>query len=426
MKGETKMAIIGFADDLDRPKGEEEKKLSGEEIVKMETMLESGRKSLYISPQRLAMMEATYGTVVVHDFGDDYHMTDEERESQNHYYQLFRKLNKCKRKYRKIDEFVDCARIAMEALDMVAENNSVYEPEKFKSLVLKGKLIVNGWFYPRYTGRDRKQLNWEYISDFILSDRPSEELLKKPSEEEFMTESEIEEESKRLFGEGELESLLDPIDSEKEFKENVHVFDPDQDEIADDSSITLIAESKETKAFLKAAPELLILAKDMKRQMKSQEQLNRFVSDIRMDDIERIEEYDSKMQFSSSSDIPSFKGDITNSKDYHRYLRELEMYERTQIREEYNGKFRTKEEINELELKDTLERAGWNIRALYDNKDKEKRLNKALKADKKREKILKKQLTQVQERSERRMGTYVESYGSSKGKKKKKKKKEDD
>lgn len=418
------MAIVGFADQLNRPEGEEQK-LSGEEIIKMENIIETGRKALYISPKRLEYMESTYGTVVVHDFGDDYHLSDEEKESQNNYYQLFRKLNKCKRKYRKIDEFVECARIALEALDMVAENNSVYDPEKFKVLVLKGKITVAGWFYPRYTGRDRKQLNWEYISDFIMTDRPPKELLKKPSVEEFMTEEEIEEEAKHLFDDGELAEILKPVDGDKEFRENVHCFDSDEDEIEQGSSITLIADPKETKAFLKAAPELLILAKDLKRQMKSQEQLDRYVSDIRMDDIEKIEEYDNQMSFSSSSDIPKFKGDITNSKDYHRYLRALEMYEKTQIRQNVNGKMRTMEEIQELELKDTLEMAGWNIRALYDNKDKEKRMKRALKADRKREKQLKKQLTRVQERSERRMGTYVESSDPKK-KKKKKKKKEDD
>ena len=145
-------------------------------------------------------MEETYGVAIVHDFGDEYHLTDEEREAQNNYYKLFARLNKCKRKYRKINEYVDCARISLQCLQAVAENNTVYSTDEFMSMVMKEKIMVNGWFYPKYNGRDRKQLSWDYITEFILGDRPSEELLKqKSSDTEFLTEAELEEEAKAQF-----------------------------------------------------------------------------------------------------------------------------------------------------------------------------------------------------------------------------------
>jgi hypothetical protein len=420
------MAIIGFDDQVNRPDGEETK-LTGEETFKIIKSIEEARKNLYIPPERLAKMESTYGVSIVHDFGDEYHLTDEEREAQNNYYKLFARLNKCKRKYRKIDEFVNCARISLQCLQAVAENNTVYSSDEFMALVMKEKIIVNGWFYPKYNGRDRKQLSWDYIAEFILGDEDPKELLKQKSNEyEFLTEEELEEEAKILFSDEEYNKIFEKPDPDQTYREEVHVIDLDEEPIEDGSNIAVYADKSETKALLKAAPELLILAKDIRKEMKSAEQINRYVSDIRMEDIEAIEEYDNKRNFVSDSDIPQFTGDITNDKDYHKYLRALKIYEETQIKVNYAGKMRTQEEINELQLKEALESAGWNIRVLYDNQIKEKKLKKAMKADKKREKKLKEQLTKVQDRSKRRMGVDIDDASSKKKKKKKNKKKSED
>ena len=420
------MATIGFDDQVNRPDGEE-KKLSGEETLKIMKSIDEARKNFYIPPHRLAKMEETYGVSIVHDFGDEYHLTDEEREAQNNYYKLFARLNKCKRKYRKINEFVDCARISLQCLQAVADNNTVYTPDEFMTLVMKEKLIVNGWFYPKYNGRDRKQLSWDYITEFILSDTDSKELLKqKTNEYEFLSDDELEEEAKVLFSEEEYNEIFKEPDPDQTYREEVHVIDLDEEKFDKGSNIVIYSDKSDTKDFLKAAPELLLVAKEIRKEMKSEEHVNRYVSDIRKDDIEAIEEYDNKRKFVSDSDIPKFTGDITNDKDYHKYLRELKLYEETQIKVNYNGKMRSEEEIKELQLKEALESAGWNIRVLYDNQLKEKKLKKALKADKKREKKLKEQLTKVQDRSKRRMGIDIDDQAKKKKKKKNKKKSEDD
>lgn len=423
------MAIIGFDDQIQRPE-KEEKKLSAEDTFKLMKTIEEAKKNLYISPERRAKMEEGYKKVVVHDFGDEYHLTDEEREAQNNYYKSFAKLNKCKRKYRKINEFVDCARISMQCLQAVAENNTVYDTDEFIALALKGKIQINGWFYPKYNGRDKKQLSWEYISEFILSDTPSTELLKRKNlDDDIRDEEDIEEDLKTLFSEEELERILKIDDPDEVFKEEVHVIDLDEEDMSDFSNIAVYADKDETKDFLKLAPEVLIRLKEERREMKSNDHLNRFISDLRMDDIETIEKYDNKHKIFSDSDIPVFTGDITNDKDYHKYLKALKDYSETQIKVNYNGVMRTEEEIKEIKLKDALDSAGWNIRRLYDNQEREKKLQKAMKADKKREKQLKEQLTKVQERSKRRMGMDVDdvkSSGKKKKKKKNKKKSEDD
>ena len=64
---------------------------------------------------------------------------------------------------------------------------------------------------------------------------------------------------------------------------------------------------------------------------------------------------------------------------------ELQEYEDENIKENYNGRMKSLSEIRELELKALLEENGWNIRALYNNKEKEEKLRKAMKRDKRRE-----------------------------------------
>jgi hypothetical protein len=70
------MATITFEDQVIRPEGEE-KKLSSEDIIKIKKNIDVARKNLYISPERVAKMESNYGVSIVHDFGDEYRLTDE-------------------------------------------------------------------------------------------------------------------------------------------------------------------------------------------------------------------------------------------------------------------------------------------------------------------------------------------------------------
>lgn len=121
--------------------------------------------------------------------------------------------------------------------------------------------------------------------------------------------------------------------------------------------------------------------------------------------------------------MPEFKGDMSSNKDYRKYIQKLQEYEDENIKQNYNGRMKSQEEIRELEMKAMLEENGWNIRALYHNKEKEERLKKAFKADKKKEKALKAKLIAIQDRNKRRrMGEIDEDGVSSKSKKKKKKK----
>lgn len=383
------------------------------------------RKSVYISPARLESLKKEYDCVVIHDFGDEYHLSEEEREAKNKYYNTFKALRKAKKNYRKLDEFVSVVRSALKCLDEVANNNGMYEPEEFKKLYFRGKIFINGLSFPKYKGKDRKDISWEYLTEFILSDRDSKEILpEKHENQEILTNDEILSEADKLFTKEELSEIM-KAPTEKEQYERLQYFDIDTDS-QDDKNIVVFLDKNDSRKIIKSQPELLYQIKEIKRNMKSSEHLKSFAYDLTLDDIEKIEAYDQKHNYTSSSDIPKFTGDISNSKQYHKYMRQLEEYEDNCIKENYNGRMKTRSEIRELELKSLLEENGWNIRSIYNNKEKEKKLKKALKQDRKREKKLKKQLMELQTRNKRRMGEDINSSSKKSKKKQKKKKKEYD
>lgn len=413
------MIKIGFDNDIIPPEDMEE----DIEQRQGDTFDLPKRRDVYISPERLEAIKKEYDCVVVHDFGDEYHLSEEEREAKNKYYSTFKALRKAKKKYRRLNEYVQVMRDALKCLDAVAENNGIYDPDEFKLLFLKGEIYINGLKFPKYKGRDRKDISWEYLSEFILSDKDPDELLPKKNQD-ILNEEEMDDMKNRLFTEEELSKIMRPL-TELELQNENKFFDVDEDS-QDNRNVAVYVDNKSTKKFMKNVPEFLGEIKDIKRSMSSAEHIRSFAYDLTMDDIERIEKYDQKHNYSVSSEMPVFKGDIMNDNDYNRYMMELQEYEDENIKENYNGRMKSLSEIRELELKALLEENGWNIRALYNNKEKEEKLRKAMKRDKRREKELKEQLIKIQKRNQKRRIGDDEVAMSKKKKKKKKKNKKDE
>ena len=426
------MSRIGFLDDFyddkEKEKKPQEPEYTEKQIRTFEQEIEEARKNLYVSPRLVQMMDDSWNAgVVVHDFLDDYHMPEEEKIKKNQFYKQFRKLNNWKRVHKKIDSFIECARDSISCLIEVAKENTVYSPEKFIKLVMRGKINVAGWFYPKYKGRDRKDYDWKYLNEFILSDEPLENLSRKQNitEADRHTEEELLEMSDRFFTKEELEYYMRPMTDEEKYRYEIRPFDEEKDEhIAEEAESNIVVETsyKQSRKFLKDHPEVMDAIKDRQRSARSVSNL-RYASDFRHDDdMDIIAEFDRKFGYQSESDLPVFRGkDITKSSAYHKYMHDLEQYERTQIKYNDRGTYRTEEEMREVGIKEALDAAGWNIRKLYDNEKIEKKLKKASKRDRKREKELKRQLTKIQSRSEKRK----EALTGGDYKKKKKKKKSD-
>lgn len=368
-------------------------------------------------------LREAYSYVVVNDYGDEYHMSDEDRKRKFKYYEAFSKIRRCKRKFHKLDDFVKVYRLCLDCLSVVAEGNGVYDPDKFSKMVIRGQIEVFGLHFPKYIGKDRKDINWEYVSEFIMdrSKDPSE--LSKSYETELskMPDDEL---RKQLLSDEEFEKIMNAVGS----KPGEINLNPDEEYI-EKYGIVQMASKKEFKNLLEISPYILKsikeAAKEQRRRERDRGRLNSFVYEMRNEDFDYIAGIDRQRGYQSMSDMPIFKGDIMNRDDYMLYLKALDDYENTQIKVNYHGKMRTQAEIDELELKDALESAGWNVRNLYKGKDEEKKLKKAYKRDKKREEELKKRLLEVQKRQEKRGKSSIE-FNAKKKKKKRKKKKEED
>lgn len=412
------MIKIGFEDEIkpydDDEEFEEKQVRSGQRLMPEE------RREVYISPKKMEELKQAYSCVVVHDYGDEYHLSEAERQAKNKYYETFKVLRKAKNKYRRIDEFVTVTRNALKCLDAVAETNGMYDPEEFKKLYFRGKIFINGLKFPKYKGRDKKNISWDYLSEFICSDADPKDLL--PKQDEVKSVDELEECKKAMFTDEEYQQIMTPTSETEEIK-NDQFFDENED-VQFDRNIAVYVDKSDTKKLGKEHPEFLYAVREIKRNMKSDEHLNSYAYDLMMDDIEAIQRYDQERGYiRDNAEMPEFKGDMSSNKDYRKYIQKLQEYEDENIKQSYNGRMKSQEEIRELEMKAMLEENGWNIRALYHNKEKEERLKKAFKADKKKEKALKAKLIAIQDRNKRRrMGEIDEDEVSSKSKKKKKKK----
>lgn len=378
-------------------------------------------KEIKITPERRKQLMELYENVVVHNFGDDYHLSEEERIAKNSLYAAFKKIRVAKRKYSDIVGYVNQMRNCLECLDKVAEANKLIYPKKdFIRDVLSGKIEVYGLIFPKYKGKDRKEINWDYVSKLILdpSRDPKEELApEEPEEIVVFSEAEADSKLKEVFSDEQIKEIFG--DYPDEIREKMsYPFDRDEDKIYD--GLVLEADYKSAKKLVKQAPEMIRAIKDIKQKRRGNQLLQDYVHQMQEDDFEAIERLDRERGLVFENDPPEFKGDILNKDDYNRYLYRLQTWEEENVREEYEGSLKTLEEINEEEIKKGLEAHGWNIRNIYGNKEKEKKLKKAQKEIDRKTKRLKARLLALDKQSSAKDKA---EFGVNSKKKKNKKKK---
>lgn len=371
------------------------------------------------------LLETGYDCVVVNSFGDDYHMDEQEREANNQFYKVFKNRNRMKNIQRRVDEYVRTVRATLDCLNLVAESNGLYSPEKFKKMYLKGKINIAGLKFPKLKGRAKKDYDTDYLTEFILSDEDPKDILpnyQRHGDDYLDDDDEVLKD--KLFDKDELKEILTPLTEEEERYR--HTFFNVETDDPDNSNIAITLNEKESKELLKAEPKIAQSVKDMRRAIRSSDNLNRsFLRDIIYDDMSEIEKYDQKYQYKSKSDMPEFTGDIMDTKAYDKYMMKLDKYMKNNIKMNYAGKFKTLAEIEELEVKALLEENDWNLRAFVVNKEREKKLRKISKFDRQKEKNLKKKLLSIEERKKRRMGDFSEEdYKKYKKKMKEKKRRQ--
>lgn len=413
------MVYVGFdeepvvTEELDEEAKKEQEKTRKSALEKFE--------AFQIPKKRLKEFEDQFDCVVVQDFGDEYHLSEEEREERNSFYKIFRRMKRMKHRYGELDAFVDAVREALKCLDAVAKENGVYSEKKFKKLYFEGKIKVNGLKFPIYKGRDKKVINYKFLTDFIFSDKPAKEIL--PEErEELITEEDYKRAEEMYFSEGEVERILNESkQTEEEYLYSQREYDEDYDNAED---FAIVKNRKETKKILKAFPELVYAFKEIRHDAKlaaSSKDLHQYVFDFAMDDIDYIERYDREHSPADNGFAPpEFTGDLMNDKDYKKYLLLLDEWEDKYQMEYYAGEYKTKEKVNYLSTLEDLAEAGFNVIKFYGQEDVIKKQEKALKRDKKKEKEIKKALLEIEERRKgRRSLSSIGKKAKKKGKKKK-------
>lgn len=399
---------------------EEESKEDDSYVAKERIM-----KSVYIPPEEMEKLRESYSHSIVQDFDDNYHLTREEREQQQELFGKFIALKKRRKKIRKIDQYVETHRLCMDILNDVAESNGVYSPERFKKLVLSGKITVNGLVFPKLQGKARKQMNWDYITENYIEDttKDPKELLREDESEDFSDEETIDDAVVRYFGsQEEFDKIIEDFDEERKIYNSRPILDTNDDEY-----VAEVGTKKTRKALVKSSPIILDEIKKRSNLDRKNRRARSYITDLQDEDMEFITKYDLKMSSKSNKGtIPVFTGDITNKDDVNRYMTQMEEYERENTFVDYHGKRINLNDLNEINLKAAMEANGWNLRNLYSNKKEQKKLEKARKEDKKKEKRLKKMLMEIQQRKQGRKesieGIKINSKKKKSGMKKKKKK----
>ncbi len=410
------MPVVGFVGEVD-----DNNELQEATIEKKQEVVEKAKKVIvHIPKNRIPQILEGFDCTVVNSFGDDYHCSDKEREERNKFAKDAKKIKSMKRIYRKLDEYVIAVREHLKFLDKVAEGNGVYEPDEFKKMFFKGKINIVGMRFPKYKGANRKEINYKYLAEFVLSGADPSEIIPKWQRGDY-EDPDMEEIVNDMFTKEELEYIFSPLPEDKA-KYEYELFDPNEDD-QDGTNVGVSLTSKQSKKLIKSQPELVAKLKEMKRERRTIDRLNdSFLHNTIADDISEISKYDANYQYVSKSDVPEFSGDIMNDKDYYKYMQRLQEFEDSNTYVNYHGKDKTLGEVKELEFKEVLERDDWNIRNFAENKLQEKKLRKLQKRDKRKEKQLKKHLMDIQKRRESRMNN--ESYKDYKKKAFKKKKKD--
>lgn len=374
--------------------------------------------------------------VVVNTYeNDDYHLSDEERAKNNELYELFKPILHAKNNYTVLPDFVNVMRACIKCIDYIAETNGVYSPKKFKKKVYSGKIKIEGLRFPKLSKKAKKRISLEYLTDFILSDEPAENIM--PPEREFDTirsEEEIEEMTHKLFTEEELNEIFKPLTEDQKIRSQL--FDATTDEQSDDLPTCVVFDEKKSMKILKTFPEINLYLKRTNARSKRKNRFNsrewEFTNTF--DDLDVFDKYDATHGYTSEAKVPEFKGDLMNDKDYKKYLMELEDWEDENVKEVYMGTFGrigtkmlTKGEIKELELKEFLEANGWNTRNLYDEKVKLKKKKKQDKKEQARKDEIARKIKKLKDEENRinarRNGEDVDEDNKKKNKKKGGKKK---
>lgn len=304
------------------------------------------------SDKEIESMRKSFETVVVNDFSDEYHLSDEERFENAEIAKLSKALAKTKRRCNNLYDYVIAMRLRMDVIEYVAKTNMVFAPEKFMKKVLKGDIVLNGLSFPKYTGKNKKGTNWEYISEFILDrSRDPHELKKQKYHPTDIDEiDDLDEFRKSVFSPDMFRDIFeDPMDTNSLDAPTIDI-----DEISGKKLKKLYGEEIYRNMFAggKAFKDKVSTAKALGFIFEKSNEL---------DDVARLD--DTRRLKNNALKMPEFDGDYNSNDDVRAWLYRVKKWEDENVLvQSGNGRI-TQGQANEMQLRDFLDKLGWNVRS---------------------------------------------------------------
>lgn len=393
------MPVVGLDDEI-----QSQKVVTEDDIERFEQSVADGsrriqyREEVQLSSKKIQALNDLYDDVVVHDYGDDYHKTEEELESENAFFRTYRTIAGRKKKYNSLPKFIDATRNCLQFLYTVAENQQIYEKDEFISMWANKDIEINGMYLPKYNGKDKKRLNWSALSEYILSDGDPSEFLKEEEAPMIDSEEALDHQIATLFTVQEYEDIIETSIRQMANPKEEDFVDVDEKSTIDGRPIAIESSKKSRKRLMEDNPGFSITLKET---FRNSQQLNDFskqmVYDMHNDDMDAIRKYDETYGVESAQDVPILHGSIMDDDDYQDYNDALEDWDVDNTLVDYFGKTMTREEYNDSLIKERMEAAGINIRVFWNEKRKEKRLKEYLKKERERERRLQLELSKTSE-----------------------------
>lgn len=371
-------------------------------------------QEVHISDAEISQLKKIYSKSVVQDFDDIFHYSQEERDKFKAEHEKLYALRGKRIKCPTLTEYVEYWRMCIDVINEFAETNGLISSDKFKKMVIKGKIRIGGLKFPKCVKKGNKKWNWDLVIPYILDKSMDlselEDLFNEVDDIEYIEET---------------DKLPDSIQRIVDISEDISNYDPDMesDQVPGELS------KKEKKLLKKIAPEV---DRSVYALAKSQRKMERVKSSsynngIEDDDFQYFSKYDTKKGYKTG--IPKFKGDIMSDKDYNDYIDDIDEYIESNTFIEYHGKLFSYDDFSMVELKTLLENNNWNLRTCFVDKEAERKEKKQRKKDEKREEKIKKVLADIEERKNARdehLNGLPEGINISEQKKSRKKKKKKD
>ena len=393
------MPVVGLDDEI-----QSQKVVTEDDIERFEQSVADGsrriqyREEVQLSSKKIQALNDLYEDVVVHDYGDDYHKTEEELENENAFFRTYRTIAGRKKKYNSLPKFIDATRNCLQFLYTVAENQQIYEKDEFISMWANKDIEINGMYLPKYNGKDKKRLNWSALSEYILSDGDPSEFLKEEEAPMIDSEEALDRQIATLFTVKEYERIVESSIRQMANPNEEGFVDVDEKSTIDGRPIAVESSKKSRKRLMEDNPGFSITLKET---FRNSQKLNDFsaqmVYDMHNDDLDAIRKYDETYGVESAQDVPILHGSIMDDDDYQDYNDALDDWDVDNTLVDYFGKTMTREEYNDSLIKEHMEAAGINIRVFWNEKRKEKRLKEYLKKERERERRLQLELSKTSE-----------------------------